>query len=70
MHWRVGRRLGSCILISVQLIGSIISAFSMSSVLENTELIELIFYILSGRIGKAASHAEGCKVARSNPGCG
>ena len=26
---------------------------------------------LSGRISKVvASHAEGCKVARSNPGCG
>ena len=28
-------------------------------------------HTLSGRIGKVvASHAEGCKVARSNPGCG
>ena len=28
------------------------------------------FLSLSGRTGKAvASHAEGCKVARSNPGC-
>ena len=28
-------------------------------------------YTLSGRIGKVVlSHAEGCKVAKSNPGCG
>ena len=28
-------------------------------------------YKLSGRMGKVvASHAEGCKVAESNPGCG
>ena len=28
-------------------------------------------HTLSGRIGKVvASHAEDCKVARSNPGCG
>ena len=31
----------------------------------------LRIHTLSGRIGKVvASHAEGCKVARSNPGCG
>ena len=34
VHWRVGRRLGSCRLISVpHLIGSIIRAFSISSTL-------------------------------------
>ena len=28
-------------------------------------------HTLSGRIGKVVgSHAEGCNVARSNPGCG
>ena len=27
-------------------------------------------YTMSGRIGKVvASHAEGCKISRSNPGC-
>ena len=62
VHWRVAKRLGSCRLISVQpLIGSNIRAFSLSSAL----------YTLRGLIRKVvASHAEGCKVARSNPGCG
>ena len=32
---------------------------------------ELFTITLSGRIGKVvASHAEGCQVTRSNPGCG
>ena len=36
-----------------------------------TGLLELEWYTLSGRIHKVvASHAEGCKVARSNTGCG
>ena len=34
-------------------------------------LFNQVRYTLSGRISKVvASHAEGCKVARSNPGCG
>ena len=32
---------------------------------------ERLLYTPSGRIGKVVdSHADGCKVARSNPGCG
>ena len=44
VHWRVGRKLGSCRLISVQpLIGSTIWAFSISSALWVLEVLSCLY---------------------------
>ena len=44
VHWRVGRRLGSCRLISVQpLIGSTIWVFSISSALWVSEVLSCLY---------------------------
>ena len=60
VHWRVGRRLGSCRLISVQpLIGSTIWAFSISSALW---VLEVLVSILTQFLSNRSQHVmvDGC----------
>ena len=57
VHWRVGRRLGSCRLISVKpLIGSTIRAFSIGSALLVLEVLCCLYNILAQHI-----MVDGCR---------
>ena len=57
VHWRVGRRLGFCRLISVQLlIGRTIREFSTSSVLWVLEVLCCLYSILTHFLSNRSQH--------------